>query len=86
MNRDGLLPCARECIQTHKLCTKQECRHWIEFGEDKNCCLVAVYEHGSMTLREVAERLGISFARVKQIETGALRKIKKRGTILELFF
>jgi DNA-directed RNA polymerase sigma subunit (sigma70/sigma32) len=31
-----------------------------------------------MTLREVAERLGISFARVKQIETQAMNKIKKR--------
>tara|TARA_Y100000310_G_scaffold342423_2_gene445626 strand:- start:440 stop:586 length:147 start_codon:yes stop_codon:yes gene_type:complete len=40
--------------------------------------LIAIYENGRMTLREVAERLGISFARVKQIETQALEKLKKR--------
>jgi DNA-directed RNA polymerase sigma subunit (sigma70/sigma32) len=31
-----------------------------------------------MTLRQVAERIGISFARVKQIESQALIKIRKR--------
>ena len=31
-----------------------------------------------MTLREIGERLGISFARVKQIETVALNKVKKK--------
>tara|TARA_Y100000592_G_scaffold15530_1_gene22774 strand:- start:6618 stop:6740 length:123 start_codon:yes stop_codon:yes gene_type:complete len=29
-----------------------------------------------MTLREIGDRLKISFARVKQIESGALKKIK----------
>jgi DNA-directed RNA polymerase sigma subunit (sigma70/sigma32) len=31
-----------------------------------------------MSLREVAERMGLSFARIKQIETKALFKIRKR--------
>jgi DNA-directed RNA polymerase sigma subunit (sigma70/sigma32) len=39
-----------------------------------------------MTLREVAERLGISFARVKQIETKALNKLKKRVSLSSLLF
>jgi DNA-directed RNA polymerase sigma subunit (sigma70/sigma32) len=30
-----------------------------------------------MTLRQVAERMGISYARVKQIESSALTKIRK---------
>jgi DNA-directed RNA polymerase sigma subunit (sigma70/sigma32) len=38
---------------------------------------VSIYENGNMTLRQIGERLGISFARVKQIETEALRKIRK---------
>jgi DNA-directed RNA polymerase sigma subunit (sigma70/sigma32) len=39
-----------------------------------------------MTLRQVAERLGISFARVKQLETKALEKLKKRSGIKDILF
>lgn len=81
MRGDGLLKCARTCIQNRSACTSVECRHHITFPPDYNCTLVAIYENGSMTLREVAERLGISFARVKQIEQKALTKIKKRGML-----
>jgi len=86
MKTDGLLSCSRACIKNNQNCKSKECKHWINFEEDKNCCLISIFEHGSMTLREVADRLGISFARVKQIETAALQKIKKRGTSLEAFF
>ena len=86
MKTGGLRPCSRVCIKNKETCSFQECRHWVNFPKDKNCCLISIYEHGAMTLREVADRLGISFARVKQIETIALRKIKKRGASLELFF
>jgi DNA-directed RNA polymerase sigma subunit (sigma70/sigma32) len=34
-----------------------------------------------MTLREIAERSGISFARVKQIETKAVGKIKNTNIL-----
>jgi DNA-directed RNA polymerase specialized sigma subunit len=36
-----------------------------------------------MTLREVAARLGISFARVKQIEKKALARLKTRTLLNE---
>ena len=75
-NSDGLQSCARKCMELKAGCPVRECRHWIDFGDEYNCTLVAVYENGPMTLRKVAERLGISFARVKQIETKALNKIK----------
>tara|TARA_R100000008_G_C3441331_1_gene94565 strand:+ start:130 stop:393 length:264 start_codon:yes stop_codon:yes gene_type:complete len=75
---DGLLECSRLC-QKHKMsCYDKGCRFWIDYKEEQNCTLISIYENGRMTLREVAERLGISFARVKQIETQALEKIKKR--------
>lgn len=74
--KDGLLPCSRLCRIKDVSCPHSECKHWIDFKEDKNCCLIAIYEHGPMTLRKIAERIGLSFARVKQIETAALKKIK----------
>jgi len=82
MRGDGLLKCARHCIKKRTCCTITDCRHHIQYPQDYNCTLVAVYENGSMTLREVAERLGISFARVKQIEQKALAKMKKRTPML----
>jgi DNA-binding MarR family transcriptional regulator len=73
---DGLLPCSRECMREEKNCNVSDCRHFINFKDEYNCTLVAIYENGPMTLREIGDRLGISFARVKQIETQALKKIK----------
>ena len=75
---DGLRECSRECIRKKKGCRDTGCKYWIDFPGDFNCTLVAIYEHGKMTLRQVAERIGISFARVKQIESQALIKIRKR--------
>ena len=76
--KNGLRQCSLDCIKTEKPCKYKECRHHIEFEDEYNCTLVSIYENGPMTLRQIAERLGISFARVKQIETAALEKLKKR--------
>jgi len=81
MKKDGLFACARKCMKERKCCNTLECRHYIEYPADYNCTLVAVYENGPMTLREVAKRLSISFARVKQIEQKALNKMKKNTLI-----
>tara|TARA_Y100000034_G_C6735449_1_gene326101 strand:+ start:472 stop:627 length:156 start_codon:yes stop_codon:yes gene_type:complete len=40
-----------------------------------NCALIAVEKNGAMTLREIADRLEISFVRVKQIQDKALLKL-----------
>lgn len=74
--KDGLLPCSRTCQNKNVDCPNDQCRHWIDFSEDYNCCLISIYENGPMTLRKIADRIGLSFARVKQIETAALKKIK----------
>jgi stress response protein YsnF len=75
---DGLLQCSRLCLKHKMNCHDTGCKFWIDFKKEQNCTLISIYENGRMTLREVAERLGISFARVKQIETQAMNKIKKR--------
>ena len=73
---DGLRICSRYCIKHKKICKEKDCRMHIDFKEEYNCALVSIYENGAMTLRQIGERLGISFARVKLIETDALQKIK----------
>ena len=66
-------------------CPITDCKHWIDFKDDLNCTLIAVDKNGRMTLREVGDRLGISFVRVKQIEDKAqkklLKKIYKKGIL-----
>ena len=84
--KENLLKCSQECVNTKKDCKVEECRLWVDFEEDYNCCLISIYEHGPMTLREVAKRLGISFARVKQIETKALKKLKDHPDASTLLF
>ena len=70
--------CCNCCVAKDYVCPVKDCRHWINYKEDLNCSLIAVEKHGPMTLREVADRLGISFVRVKQIESQALLKLIDR--------
>tara|TARA_R100000908_G_scaffold36635_1_gene16793 strand:- start:1584 stop:1832 length:249 start_codon:yes stop_codon:yes gene_type:complete len=77
MNYDGLRNCSRKCLELDIECPSTDCRMWIDYPDEKNCTLISVNENDSMTLREIGERIGISFARVKQIEQKALNKIKR---------
>ena len=70
--------CAKECFLNNKECGQKECRMWIDYKEDLNCCLIAVEKNGRMTLNEVGERLKISYVRVKQIEKATLVKLRKK--------
>lgn len=86
MKKDGLLGCSKKCQETQTSCPIQDCKHWIEYEDEYNCSLVSIYENGPMTLRQIAERLHLSFARIKQIETKALLKIKKKAMFDNPFF
>ena len=75
--------CFDICAENGVECPFKECRHWIDYEEDLNCTLVSVDKNGSMSLREVADRLGVSFVRVKQIQDKALKKLSKhKGEII----
>jgi hypothetical protein len=84
--KDGLRACSRKCMELKVACPHTDCRLWIDYKDEYNCTLISIHENGPMTLRQVGERLGISFARVKQIETRALEKLKKRVKAYDLFF
>jgi hypothetical protein len=77
------------CFDLHQKlklpCDKRECRQWIEFKQDCNCVLIAIENNGdkSMTLRQVGDRIGVSFVRVKQIEDKILKKLKKKNSDLD---
>jgi DNA-directed RNA polymerase sigma subunit (sigma70/sigma32) len=65
-------------MDTATPCCENHCKHWLDYEKEQNCTLISIYINGPMTLRQVAERMGISYARVKQIESSALTKIRKR--------
>jgi DNA-directed RNA polymerase specialized sigma subunit len=67
--------CAIKCMDNATPCENKECRQWINFSKEQNCTLISIYINGPMTLRQISERMGISFARVKQIELRALKKL-----------
>ena len=84
---DGLNECARSCCALEVSCPNKECSNWVDYKEDLNCTIISVHKNGAMTLREAAERLGVSFVRVCQIEKAALQKVKKKllkSTFLEV--
>jgi len=72
-----------KCFDLHKecdvACDSKECRQWIEYEDDLNCALVAIKNNGGdpMTLRQVSDRIGVSFVRIKQIEDELMRKLAK---------
>ena len=68
--------CAEVCNKDKKSCENTECRMWIDYEEDLNCTEIAIKKKGSMTLKEVGKRLGISYVRVTQIEKEALNKME----------
>ncbi len=71
--------CTEACIALEESCPNKDCKLWIDYEKDLNCTNIAVYNNGEMTLRDIAERMGCSFVRIKQIEDQALQKIKVKS-------
>jgi DNA-directed RNA polymerase sigma subunit (sigma70/sigma32) len=69
--------CAKECYVKKECCANEECRLYMDYGEDLNCTLIAVGKHGPMTLEEIGKRHHVSTVRAKQIVDLALVKLKK---------
>jgi len=67
--------CLLTCKELNVACPIKECRYWLDYPSENNCVLETVRINSSMSLRECADRLDISFVRVKQIQDKALKKI-----------
>jgi len=76
--------CSKICLDNDIECDCTECTHWIKFGEDNNCDLISIKKHGPLTLRQVGERMGVSYVRIKQIEDVAIKKIRKTTTLEDM--
>ena len=67
--------CLEACKSLQTSCPVKDCRYWIDHEEDLNWSFESINKNDSMTLREVGDRLGISYVRVKQIQDKVLNKI-----------
>ena len=74
--------CASKCIVEGIKCGEKSCRMWVDYGRAYNCVLISVERNGDMTLHEVADRLKISYVRVRQIQDKALEKVGKRLPVM----
>lgn len=76
-----------KCFDLHKECDTpcdlKDCRQWIDYEDDLNCTLIAIENNNyePMTLRQVSDRIGVSFVRVKQIEDEIKKKLAKTNFI-----
>ena len=76
------------CFEVHEKwklpCDQTGCRNFMSFEEDLNCAVVCARKHeNGLSLREVAERMEVSFPRISQIEHGAFKKLRDIGVFNE---
>lgn len=82
--------CAKRCRELEVSCPITDCRMWIDYEDENNCCLVSIEEKqkdGSdkgLTLHEVSDRLQINYLKVRQIEIDALRKLSNKKGVKDL--
>ena len=76
------------CFEVHEKwklpCDQSNCRNFMNFEEDLNCAVVCSRKNeNGLSLREVADRMGVSFPRISQIEHAAFKKLKSAGVFEE---
>ena len=60
--------CLQTCKELETACPINECRYWVNYPQDSNCTFETIEKYGNLTLREVADRLDLSYVRIKQIK------------------
>ncbi len=76
------------CYEVHEKwslpCDQSKCQNFMNFEDDLNCAVVCSRKHeNGLSLREVADRMGVSFPRISQIEHAAFKKLKAAGVFEE---
>jgi hypothetical protein len=75
--------CVNKCVELNIDCPNSECRYWVNYPDDLNCCFVSIDKRGEMDLRTVGDIIGVSFVRIKQIQDKAINKVNNSLKILQ---
>lgn len=78
MIESNLCSCVKVIEKHNVSCPCQDCRCWMEWEDDLNCAVHAADKYGTLTFREIGERLKVSAPRVKQNEDTAIAKLAKK--------
>lgn len=78
------MKCVEICKEFVVECPNKDCRYYIDYPFDLNCSLIAVEKHGPMILKEVGKRMHVTPARIKQVESQAIKKIQKSKSSLNI--
>ncbi len=70
--------CFQMCVDNDVSCPVNDCRYWINYEDDLNCAIVCANENGPLSLREISDRMGVSFVRIKQVQDITVDKFVKR--------
>lgn len=70
------------CGEAARPCPRSSCRYHLPRGRES--CALDVADRGGATLEHIGEMLGITRERVRQIEAGALDKLRRRAERFEL--
>ena len=70
--------CFQMCVDADITCPVKDCRFWINHKQDLNCTIVCANQNAPLSLREVSDRMGVSFVRIKQIQDITVDKFVKR--------
>jgi hypothetical protein len=81
-------PACFEVYEKWKLpCDESGCRNWMSYEEDLNCAVVCARKNDNgLSLREVADRMGVSFPRISQIEHAAFDKLEEAGLLEDFIY
>jgi hypothetical protein len=75
--------CLSGGINSERPCKWSGCEyHFRDARDGAVCCVLDIADSGEKTLDEVADILGVSKERIRQIEARALRRIKRRLKVL----
>ena len=75
--------CSDVCKEKNVECPNNDCRYWIDYEQDLNCCFVSIDKRGEMDLRTIGDIMGVSFVRIKQIQDKAMSKIHKALKVIQ---
>jgi len=70
--------CFDVCKDEDVSCPVTDCRYWMDYEDDFNCSIICANERGPLSLREISDRMGVSFVRIKQIQDLTVDKFTKR--------
>ncbi len=71
------LKCVTACQNTNSQCLNKVCQYWLNYPKELNCTFVSIETNGPMNLREISERMELTFPRIQQIEKKAIAKIRE---------